>query len=129
MSARFKVGRIVLVLLGVLSAVIAVSVYAPVDDPFEPDARALIATFGVAFGVLVVVLATAGLASRQTWPWLALWTLPVFLVSHIVLLGTWVPDGVLAVVAVAALLATRGDERVYATSTSPRPGQYAARQS
>jgi hypothetical protein len=126
MSARFTAGRVVLVLLGVLSAVIAISVYAPGDDPFEPDAQALIATFGAAFGVLVVTLATAGLGSRQRWPWLALWTLPAFLVSHIVLLGTWVPDGVLAVLAVAALLATRPDGRVYATSTTPAPATYAA---
>jgi hypothetical protein len=116
MSRSARAGQITLVLLGLLSAVIAISVYAPMEDPFEPDARALIATFGVAFGVLVVVLATAGLASRQSWAWGALWVLPAFLVSHVFLLGTLLPDGVLAAVAVAALALTRPHERVYESS-------------
>jgi len=120
MSRSARIGQAVLVLLGLLSAVIAVSVYAPMEDPFEPDAQALIATFGVAFGVLVVVLATAGLGSRQRWAWGALWVLPVFLVSHVLLLGTVLPDAVLAVLAVAALAATRPQERVYETPRTPR---------
>jgi hypothetical protein len=113
MSRSARVGQAILVLLGLLSAVIAVSVYAPMDEPFEPHAQALVATFGVAFGVLVVVLATAGLASRQSWAWGALWVLPAFLVSHVFLLGTFLPDGVLAVLAVAALAVTRPQTRVY----------------
>lgn len=113
MSRSARAGQVVLVLLGLLSAVIAVSVYAPMDEPFEPDAQALIATFGVAFGVLVVVLATTGLASRQLWAWGALWVLPAFLASHVFLLGTLLPDGVLAAFAVAALAFTRPQERVY----------------
>ena len=126
MSRSARAGQIVLVLLGLLSAVIAVSVYAPMDEPFEPDARALIATFGAAFGVLVVILATAGLASRQRGAWGALWVLPAFLVSHVVLLGTLLPDGPLAAVAVAALAATRPQERVYESSrlmATQRAGQ------
>lgn len=113
MSRSARVGQVILVLLGLLSAVFAVSVYAPMEEPFEPDAQALIATFGVAFGVLVGVLATAGLASRQSWAWGALWVLPAFLVSHVFLLGTLLPDGVLAALAVAALAVTRPQERVY----------------
>jgi hypothetical protein len=126
MSRSARAGQIVLVLLGLLSAVIAVSVYAPMDEPFEPDAQALIATFGAAFGVLVVILATAGLASRQRWAWGALWVLPAFLVSHVVLLGTLLPDGLLAAVAVAALAVTRPQERVYDSSrlmATQRAGQ------
>ena len=117
MSRSARVGQVVLVLLGLLSTVIAVSVYAPMDDPFEPDAQAMIATFGAAFGVLVVVLATAGLSSRQRWAWAGLWVVPTFLVSHVLLLGTQLPDGVLAAVAVAALTVTRPRERVYESRT------------
>lgn len=117
MSRSARAGQVVLVLLGLLSTVIAVSVYAPMDDPFESDAQAMIATFGAAFGALVVVLATVGLSSRQRWAWGALWVVPAFLVSHVVLLGTLLPDGVLAVVAVAALAVTRPQERVYQSRT------------
>jgi hypothetical protein len=120
MSRSARVGQVVLVLLGVLCAVIAVSVYAPMEEPFEPDAQALVATFGVGFGALVVVLATAGLGSRQAWAWGALWVLPVFLASHVLLLGTVLPDGVLMVVAVAALAATRTRDRVYETAGPAR---------
>jgi hypothetical protein len=108
MSRTARTGQVVLALIGVLSALIAVSVYAPTDDkPFDSDAQALIASYGIAFGVLVVVLATRGVASRQRWPWLALWIVPVFLLSHVVLLGTIVPDAFLAVLAAVALWATR----------------------
>ncbi len=117
MSRSARVGQVVLALLGLLSAVIAVSVYAPMDEPFEPDAQATIATFGVAFGVLVIVLATVGLASRQLWAWGALWVLPAFLVSHVFLLGTILPDGVLAALATAALAVTRPQERVYESAS------------
>lgn len=121
MSRSARAGQVVLVLLGALSVVIASSVYAPMEEPFEPDAQALVASFGVAFGVLVVVLATAGLGSRQAWAWRALWVLPAFLASHVVLLGTLLPDGVLAVVAVAALVATRPQEGGYRVAKSTRP--------
>jgi hypothetical protein len=123
MSRSARAGQAVIVLLGPLSAVIAVSVYAPMEEPFEPDAQVLIATFGAGFGLLIVVLAAAGLPSRQPWAWRALWVLPAFLVSHALLLGTVLPDGVLAVVAAAALAATRPHERVY---ESPSTGRSAA---
>ena len=87
MSRSARVGQAVLVLLGVLCTVIALSVFF-VPDPFEPDAQALIGTFGAGMGLLVLVLATAGLASGQRWPWLALWLLPVFFLSHVALIGT-----------------------------------------
>jgi hypothetical protein len=96
----------VLVLLGVLCAVIAVSVFGA-PDPFEDDALALISTYGVGMGVLVVVLATAGLNAGSRWAWAALWVLPVFFVAHVGLLGTWLPDGVLLVVSCGALLLAR----------------------
>jgi hypothetical protein len=107
MSRTARTGQVVLAFIGALSTLIAVSVYAPMDEPFESDAQALIATFGAGFGILVVVLATVGLASGERWAWLALWIVPVFLISHVVLLGTVVPDAVLALLAVAALWLTR----------------------
>jgi hypothetical protein len=56
---------------------------------------------------LVIALATAGINSGERWAWLALWVLPTFFVAHAVLLGTWIPDGVFAVISVAALVVTR----------------------
>lgn len=107
MSRTARVGQGALALIGVLCTVIALSVYAPTDAPLDPDTQALVATFGAGFGILATTLAIAGLNTRQNWAWLGLWALPTFLVSHVVLLGTVVPDAVLAAFAVAALIATR----------------------
>lgn len=115
MSPLARAGQVILVLFGLINIVFSASVYAPSDDPFPDDANALIATWGVGMGIFVIVLATAGLASRQQWPWLALWVGPAFLVAHVVLLGVWIPDAVLAVIVSAALLATRPRARVYAS--------------
>lgn len=106
MSRTARLAQSVLVLFGVVCAVVSASVYAQ-PDPFEPDAQALISTFGVGMGVLVVALAVWGLDGRDPWAWAALWVLPAFFVAHVALLGTWLPDGVFAAVAVAALLVTR----------------------
>lgn len=108
MTTLQRTAQVFLVIVGLLTIVFYVSVYAaPGGDPFPDDANALIATGGVALGVLVIALATAGINSGERWAWLALWVVPVFFLGHCVLLGTWVPDGVLAVAAVGALLATR----------------------
>lgn len=106
MSVSFRTGQVLLTLLGVLCSLIAVSVFF-VPDPFEPDAQALIGTFGAGMGVLVIALATVGLGSRQAWPWLVLWALPAFFISHVVLLGTIAPDAGFAMVAAVALFLTR----------------------
>ena len=87
------------------------------DDPFPDDANALIATAGVGLGVLLIVLATAGLNSQQLGPWLALWIAPAYMAAHVALLGTWIPDGVFFVLLVVALLATKPNARVYATAS------------
>lgn len=119
MSPLARTGQVILVLFGLINIVFSASVYAPSDGPFPDDAKALIATWGFGMGTLVIVLATAGLASRQQWPWLALWVGPAFLTAHVALLGTWIPDAFLAVIVSAALLVTRPQTRVY---TSPAHG-------
>lgn len=106
MSTTARAGQALLALFGLLCIVFSASVYAA-EDPFPSDANALIATWGVGMGVLVIVLATVGLRSGQMWPWLALWVMPVFFAAHVVLLGTWVPDGVLLALSVVALALTR----------------------
>jgi hypothetical protein len=108
MTTTQRAAQVFMVGFGLLTIVFYSSVYAATgDDAFPDDANALIATGGAALGVLVIALATAGLNSGERWAWLALWVLPVFFVAHAVLLGTWIPDGVFAVIAVAALLTTR----------------------
>ncbi len=119
MSRSARAGQVTLTLIGILATVIALSVYAPSDDPFEPSAQVLIATFGAGFGLFVVALAVAGLNSGLTWPWLALWVLPAFLISHVALLGTVVPDAILAAIAMAALAASRPTRDVRGTSRGP----------
>lgn len=118
MNRSSRAGQVVLALLGLLSIVIALSVYGA-PDPFESDAQALIASFGAGFGVMVVMLAVAGLNAGQTWAWLVLWILPVFFISHVVLVGTLLPDGAFAVVSVLSLVATRPSTRVYTSRPSP----------
>jgi hypothetical protein len=105
-SATARAGQALLALFGLMCIVFSASVYAA-EDPFPSDANALIATWGVGMGVLVIVLATAGLRSGQRWPWLALWVMPVFFAAHVALLGTWIPDGVLLVLSVVALAVTK----------------------
>lgn len=103
-----RVSQAVIVLFGVLTVVFLSSVYADsTATRFPDDANALIATAGVALGLLVIVLATAGISSGERWAWLALWVLPVFFVAHVALLGTWLPDAVFAVLSVVALFFTR----------------------
>lgn len=93
--------------VSVLSGVIAVSVYAPMDDPFESDAQVLIATFGVGMALLSGVIALVPFRRGERWAWGALWIWPAFFVAHLALLGTVVPDLPLALVTTAALVASR----------------------
>lgn len=97
----------VFVAVSVLSAVIAVSVYAPMDDPFESDAQVLIATFGVGMALLTAVIALVPFRRGERWAWRALWIWPVFFVAHTVGLGTVIPDVPLALVTAAALVTSR----------------------
>lgn len=108
MTTIQRAGQAFLVIFGLLTIVFYSSVYADTGaNAFPDDANALIATGGAALGVLVIALATVGISSGERWAWLALWVVPAFLLAHAVLLGTWVPDGVFAVIAVGALLVTR----------------------
>ncbi len=108
MTAARRVAQGLMVFFGLLPIMFYSSVYASTgEDVFPDEANALIATAGVALGVLVIVLATAGISSGERWAWLALWVLPVFFLAHAILLGTWVPDGVLAALGAAALIVTR----------------------
>ncbi|MGA8851751.1 MAG: hypothetical protein WB508_08530 [Aeromicrobium sp.] len=108
MTTFQRAAQVLLVIFGLLTIVFYSSVYtATGDDAFPDDANALIATGGAALGVLVIALATAGINSGERWSWVALSVLPVFFAAHAVLLGTWIPDGVFAVVSVAALIVTR----------------------
>jgi hypothetical protein len=108
MSAIQRVAQGLMVVFGLLTIVFYVSVYAATgDDAFPDDANGLIATAGAALGVLVIALATVGINSGERWAWLALWVLPAFFVAHCITLGTWIPDGVFAVLSVVALVVTR----------------------
>ncbi len=108
MTAIQRAAQVLMVIFGLLTIVFYASVYAASGaDAFPSDANALIATGGAALGVLVIALATAGINSGERWAWLALWVLPAFLVAHAALLGTWIPDGVFAVISTGALVMTR----------------------
>ena len=108
MTGLQRVAQGVLVVLGALTILFQVSVYfVAEEDRFSSDANGMIAPAGAALGVLVIALALSGLGSGERWAWLSLWVLPVYLLSHVVLLGTWMPDAGLAVLAVLGLVLTR----------------------
>ena len=108
MTASQRAAQVLMVIFGLLTIVFYSSVYAATgDEAFPEDANALIATGGAALGVLVIALATAGISSGERWAWLALWVVPVFFMAHAALLGTWIPDGIFAVMSVAALITAR----------------------
>ena len=108
MTTVQRASQVLMVVFGVLTIIFYSSVYAASgDDAFPDDANALITTGGAALGVVVIVLATAGINSGERWAWLALWVLPAFFVAHAVLLGTWIPDGGFAVLSAVALIVTR----------------------
>lgn len=104
MSVLFRIGQVLLCVLFALSGVIALSTLF-VDDPFPFDAQVLIASFGLGFAVIGLIVAITLLPNPAGW--LALWTLPLFLVSHVIALGTWLPDAVLTAVAIVALVLCR----------------------
>lgn len=108
MTALQRVAQGLMVIFGLLTIVFYSSVYAATgEEAFADDANALIATGGAALGVVVIVLATAGINSGERWSWLALCVLPAFFLAHAVLLGTWIPDAVFAVLSIGALVVTR----------------------
>lgn len=108
MTGIQRAAQVFMAIFGLLTIVFYSSVYATTGhDAFPGDANALIATGGAALGVLVITLATAGINSGERWAWLALWVLPAFFLAHAVLLGTWIPDGVFAVLSALALFVTR----------------------
>jgi len=115
-----------MVVFGLLMIVFLASVWVDTSDTqFPDDAKALIASAGVALGILVIALSVAGINSGERWAWLALWVLPAFFLTHCLLLGTWIPDGVFAALSVAALMVTRPRygiaEPVSTAGTSLRP--------
>lgn len=73
----------------------------------ERDAVVMISTFAVTLSVMAFVITVTGFRRGERWAWLALWSLPAFFVSHVVLLGVIVPDLVLALILAGALVATR----------------------
>jgi hypothetical protein len=96
-----------LVLLRVVCALCIVFSAGGLGDTATPFAdRVLVATFGVGMGLFGLAL-TWLLDSGSTLAWQALWYLPAFLALHVALLGVWVPDLPLALLAVGALVALR----------------------
>lgn len=104
MSAVVRTGQVILCALFVLTGVIALSTLF-VDDPFPTEAQVMVASFGLAYAAVSLIVTVGAIRVRTVW--FSLWVLPLFLVSHVIALGTWVPDAVLAAVAIAALLLCR----------------------
>lgn len=85
----------------------------------ERDSVVMISTFAIAFTVMAFIITVTGFRRGERWAWLALWVYPAFFVSHVVLLGVVIPDLILAVLLVAALLMARPDPALRTASTGP----------
>jgi hypothetical protein len=108
MTTIQRIAQFLMAAFGLLTIIFYASVYAATgDEAFPNEANGLIASAGAALGVLVILLATAGLNSGERWAWLGLWTLPAFFIAHAALLGIWLPDGIFAAVSVGALVVTK----------------------
>lgn len=109
LSGRVRVGQSLLTLVFAACALVSISTMF-VDDPFEPAAVLLIASFGSLAAVIGLAAVWGGVRSRIIR--VALWALPLFFVWHIAALGTWIPDAVLAIVAASgAVLITGAGQR------------------
>ncbi len=73
------------------------------DPVFPYAAKVLISTFAAGMTVLAIGAMTLTYRVGNRLAWYSLWAYPAFFVSHVIALGTYVPDLVLAVVAAAAL--------------------------
>lgn len=102
---RVRVGQALLTAVLIACALVSLSTMF-VDDPFEPAAVVLIASFGALAAALGLVAVWGGVRSRIVQA--GMWALPLFFVWHIAALGTWIPDAVLAVVAAAGVVLFSG---------------------
>ena len=73
------------------------------DPTFPYAAKVLISTFAAGMTVLAIGAMTLVYRDGNRLAWYSLWAYPAFFISHVLMLGTYVPDLVLAVVAAAAL--------------------------
>jgi hypothetical protein len=108
LPARVRVGQSLLTAVFAACALVSISTMF-VDDPFEPAAVVLIASFGSLAAALGLAAVWAGVRSRAIR--ISLWALPLFFVWHIAALGTWVPDAVLAIIAASGAALTTGAGR------------------
>lgn len=102
---RVRVGQALLTAVFVACALVSLSTMF-VDDPFEPAAVVLIASFGSLAAALGLVAVWGGVRSPIIRA--GLWAVPLFLVWHIAALGTWIPDAVLAVIAASGVVLVSG---------------------
>ncbi|WP_173922050.1 hypothetical protein [Agromyces sp. Marseille-P2726] len=105
LPVRVRIGQGVLTAVLIACALVALSTMF-VDDPFEPAAVVLIASFGTLAAALGLAAVWGGVRSRTVR--LGLWALPLFFVWHVAALGTWIPDAVLAVVAASGVVLVTG---------------------
>lgn len=105
LSARVRVGQSLLSAVFAACAMVSLSTMF-VDDPFEPAAVVLIASFGTLAAALGLAAVWGGVRSRLIRA--SLWALPLFFVWHVTALGTWIPDAVLAIVAAVGVVLVAG---------------------
>ena len=80
-------------------------------DGTSHDDAVLVATFGPGMGIFGIALTLIAFDTGDRRAWLALWWLPVFFAIHVAAIGTWIPDGPLAILCAAGLVLGRPGER------------------
>ena len=117
MGWRQTFSLVVLALLAALTFLIGGLSIWFVEDAFEHDARVLITTFAAGMTVLAMLVLFTAYRQGARWAWAAMWVYPAFFLSHVIMLGTYIPDLILAAVAAGALLLTA--DRMSASHTAP----------
>lgn len=94
------------------------------EDPFPFDARVLITSFAAGMTLLAAVALFALEKYDSRSAWVGLLAYPIFFVWHVIALGTYIPDAVLAALSLVALGAAWpwGQVKQAAPTPASRPG-------
>lgn len=71
-------------------------------------------------GLFGLAIAVTAFRRGERWAWIAMLVWPVFFAVHVAVFGTWLPDGVFFVLAVAALALTASGLREPREQRLPR---------
>lgn len=99
---QVSLGCVTFTCFSVITVVTSVSTV--FDGPVLTFEDTLISTLGAGMALFGLAITLVPFRKKETWAWWVLWYWPIFLMVHVIALGTVLPDLPLAVLAVVALL-------------------------